>query len=710
MPRIHVLSQSLINKIAAGEVIERPASVVKELMENSIDAGATRIDISVENGGQDLIRISDNGCGISSEDMLLAVTSHATSKLSSDDDLFSVATMGFRGEALASVAEVSRMCIQSRVNPDAKPKYSQASETQSTSISGTEIEVVGGNYSEPHPCGCPPGTQIEVRNLFFNTPVRKKFLKTQKTEFGHITETFERLALANPHIHFTLKHGRIIRSLPGTDNFLQRIRDVEGAELADSLIYVEEEYRDIHIYGYVAHPNYSKSDPKNQYLFLNGRPIRDRSLQHALNEAYRGLLTVNRYPISYIQINMPVSAVDVNVHPTKMEVRFQDSGVVYSHLLAAIRNKFLESKMVTFVNLAKNQRNTDIIENLSDVNPWRADADMDPLKSTAESASAPLPKTDSQNSSCSSAEPPWRQQMASWAEKPEKNGISDAPNHSPDWGQRSRENLTEKVTGKIPVFRPFQDREPLSLSRISSETVPKNTLPPEKTISENAEASQNSAENKKPDTHTGPLSKKEGFCVEIPPRAIQLHQRYIVTASENGIMLIDQHAMHERILFERLKIRLLSLSVETQRLLVPEPIDLRPTEAALLLERQADLEKLGVLIEPFGGNTILVQGLPAILFTHAKTGRVNADELIHEILQFMKQEGSHLTSEILFDHTLSTLACKAAVKAGQKLSREEIEMLLDMYAECSLADHCPHGRPSILEWSCTELDKMFHRT
>ncbi len=671
MPRIQVLSQSLINKIAAGEVIERPASVVKELMENSLDAGATRVDVSVERGGMEMIAIADNGCGIAPEDMLLAVTSHATSKLVTDDDLFSVATMGFRGEALASVAEVSRLSIQSRVNPDAKPKYASVTQTPDEILSGMEIEVAGGTYAQPTPCGGAPGTRIEVRNLFFNTPVRKKFLKTVQTELGHITEAFQRLALANPGVHFTLKHnGRVLHDLAATDDPLQRIRDVEGPELADALIPVASEHGEIRIHGYVAHPNYSRSNPKLQHLFLNGRPIRDRSLQHALNEAYRGLLTVNRYPISFLQIEMPAAAVDVNVHPTKMEVRFQDSGVVYSQLLSTLRTKFLATNLSTFVSSEKMRASDGVIENLSNVDPWRADSDFESSRAAGEF----IPGAAAQKT-----ETPWRQQVADW------NGTSE---NATGWGQRRE---VHGIPGEIPAFRPFEDRSVLSVSRIQRE----NTPPPS-------------------DAEDAPLAglpeMPRGAVVEVPPRAMQLHNRYIVAATPDGIMLIDQHAMHERILFERLRHRVNANAAEIQRLLVPEPIDLRPAEAALLLENREHLERLGVLVEPFGGSTILIHGLPAILFSHTKVGRVRADELLHDILRFMQQEGSRLTVDVLFDHILHTIACKAAVKAGQKLSREEMEILLDLFAECPPADHCPHGRPSILTWTCAELDKMFYRT
>jgi len=272
---IHRLAQSLINKIAAGEVIERPASVIKELMENAVDAGATRIDVSVEGGGAEMIRVVDNGSGIAADELELAVASHATSKLASADDLFRVATLGFRGEALASIASVSRLRIRSRT-ADAQ--------------SGAEIEVAGGEASGVTPCGAPVGTTVEVRNLFFNTPVRRKFLRAAQTELAHATEAFTRIALAAPHVHFTLRHNdRQMLDLPAGQGWLERIATVAGRELAGNLIRVESADGEVQLSGYVAHPSHSRSNNRMQYLFLNGRYIRDRALQHALGEAYRGL-------------------------------------------------------------------------------------------------------------------------------------------------------------------------------------------------------------------------------------------------------------------------------------------------------------------------------------------------------------------------------------------------------------------------------------
>src|SRR3954464_149569 len=331
MPQIQQLSPSVVNKIAAGEVIERPASVVKELLENAVDAGATRIDVRLEKGGSEVIRIADNGCGITVDELPLAVASHATSKITSADDLFSIATLGFRGEALASIAEISRLLIRSRT---------------AESTSGGELEVVGGAASPVVPVGCPVGTTIEVRNLFFNTPVRHKFLRSVQTEIGHSIEAMTRLALAHPHIHFTIAHnGRTIHALPPVADIRGRIAAFFGDELAGDLIEIKSENDGVTLSGYVANPMHSRATGRMQYLFLNGRAIRDRSLQHALGEAYRGLILTGRQPICFLRLEMPADSVDVNVHPTKQEVRFQDSGRLYSQLLGTLRTKFLTTDL-----------------------------------------------------------------------------------------------------------------------------------------------------------------------------------------------------------------------------------------------------------------------------------------------------------------------------------------------------------------------------
>ena len=339
MSRIHALDALVVNKIAAGEVIERPASVVKELLENSVDALATRVDVEIGDGGSELIRVADDGEGIHPEDIGLAVTSHATSKITGADDLFRVRTMGFRGEALASIAAVSRLRLRSR-RVDAEL--------------GNEISVEGGNLGPVQPCGCPVGTVIEVRNLLYNTPVRRKFLRAVATEFGHISEEFTRVALAHPKLTASLRHNqRSVYELPPTGQVLDRLKLFFGSDLADKLIWVESQTAEARIWGYVAHPSESRATRKGQYLFLNGRWIQDRSLQHALGEAYRGLLMTGRYPVVFLFLELAPELVDVNVHPTKAEVRFRDNQPLYRLLLSAIRTRFLSANLESTISVPK---------------------------------------------------------------------------------------------------------------------------------------------------------------------------------------------------------------------------------------------------------------------------------------------------------------------------------------------------------------------
>ncbi len=645
---IRRLSQSLINKIAAGEVIERPASVVKELMENSVDAGATRIDVSIEAGGVELIRVADSGSGIAPEELPLAVAAHATSKIAEADDLFRVGTLGFRGEALASIAEVSRLLLRSRT---------------ADRQDGAEIEVVGGQASDVAPCGCPVGTTIEVRNLFYNTPVRRKFLRSTQTEFGHVSEAFSRIALANPQIHATLRHnGRSVFDLAGSQSWLERIALVFGRDLADNLIAVESSDGAVRLFGYVAQPTHSRSNNHMQYLFLNGRSIRDRSLQHALGEAYRGLLMTGRWPIAFLWLDMPPEQIDVNVHPTKMEVRFQDSSRLYSQLLSTLRAKFLTTDLTARVDSAQ----------------------MD----SARLASAGTPSA-SENDPASAHDDRHtdrlRQQVVDWA----KGKLAS-------FGPRSGEAAWS--TGSRPAGPPaaHQSLELTQLSRSwtsdAAEPVDEEPLP-------------------------GPIPELPPGGAGVPGapgdatqafgtralKALQVHDRYLVAESAEGMLVIDQHALHERILYEHLRERILAGAVEAQNLLVPEPVDLAPAETAAVLEHRALLGQLGLKIEPFGGDTVLVTGYPAML------SNLSPVEVLHALVGQLMSGAKLPDRRDLLDELLHTIACKAAIKAGDRLAPEEIASLLAQRHLIGDPHHCPHGRPTALLFSREELDKQFKR-
>ncbi|MCE5266979.1 MAG: DNA mismatch repair endonuclease MutL [Planctomycetaceae bacterium] len=624
---IHRLPTSLINKIAAGEVIERPASVVKELMENAVDAGATRIDVSVAQGGLELVRVVDNGGGIPAEELPLALAPHATSKLADADDLFCVGTLGFRGEALASIAEVSRLVLRSRT-PDSQ--------------GGAELEANGGVLGEPAPCGCPTGTTVEVHNLFFNTPVRRKFLRTTATEFGHVSEAFTRIALATPHVHFTLRHNdRPVFTLPGESNWLERIATFFGRELAENLIWVESAEDGVTLSGYAAHPGQNRSHNRMQYFFLNGRHIRDRSLQHALGEAYRGLLTVGRQPIAFLSMTMPPELVDVNVHPTKLEVRFQDSGRLYSQLLATLRAKFLTSDLSTHVH--------------SGGEPLAADPGADPTGSHDAVHGAEL-----------------RQQVVDWA----KGKVAA-------WG----ENGEGVAAGAIRTGggSAIGSHGPLGLRRLDLPSAAPGLCSP-------SDVSSAQGHNSAGDDGAAAAS-----------RALQVHNRYLVTETDDGVTIIDQHALHERILYEQLRQRVAAGAMEMQSLLVPETVALSPMEAAAALEHRELLAGLGVRIEPFGGDTLLLSGYPAML------ANMNPTEVLRSLLERILADVKRPEKSDLLDDLLHTIACKAAIKAGDRLAPEEIAALLEQRQMIDDAHHCPHGRPTALVFTREELDRQFKR-
>ena len=646
---IRLLSPSLVNKIAAGEVIERPASVVKELMENAVDAGATRIDVSASQGGLEMVRVVDNGGGIPAEELPLAVASHATSKLAEADDLFRIGTLGFRGEALASIAEVSRLVLRSRT-PD--------------SPAGAEIEVSGGLVGQVAPCGGPVGTAVEVHNLFFNTPVRRKFLRSTATEFGHVSEAFTRIALAAPQIHVTLRHNdKPVFELAANSGWLERIALFFGRELAESLIWVESVDGLVRLSGYAAHPSQSRSHNRMQYFFLNGRSIRDRALQHALGEAYRGLLMTGRFPIAFLAMQMPPELVDVNVHPTKLEVRFQDSGRLYSQLLATLRGKFLTTDLNTRLQSPTTGPAGPAATDHSDTGDGSDPTGGHDLGRAAE----------------------MRQQLVDWA----KGKLSAWGGARGTSGTAGPESIASFEAGGAASHQPLQlrrldrpwmpDRNPDAANASGSET---HAAPP---------PGQPAAD---PRPAVGPRST---------PAALQVHNRYLVTETEEGVTIIDQHALHERILYEHLQERMAAGATETQALLVPEPVDLSPAERAAALEHRDLLASLGMKVEPFGGDTLLIAGYPAML------ANLNPVEVLRSLLERLLAEVKRPDRRDLLDELLHTIACKAAVKAGDRLAPEEIAALLEQRHLVADSHHCPHGRPAALVFTREDLDKQFKR-
>jgi DNA mismatch repair protein MutL len=625
---IRQLSASVINQIAAGEVVERPASVVKELLENAIDAGAARVDVAVERGGKDLIRVSDNGKGMAADDLPLAFTPHATSKLADADDLHRIRTLGFRGEALAAIAEVSKVRCQSR---------------QEQAEAGSEISIDAGVAGPVRACGCPVGTVIEVRNLFHNTPVRRTYLKSDSTEAGHVIEMFTRIALAHPTVHLTFRSGgKVLHDLPAVTGVKERIGIFFGRELAESLLWVESQYDQTHLWGYVGHPSQSRSSNKTQFLFLGGRYVRDRSLGHALSEAFRGLLMVGRSPVAFLHLEVPPEEVDVNVHPTKVEVRFRDAQKLYSQLLATLRQTFLASDLHS-----------------------RLQAPPSPEPSNTPEAPAPYSFPE---------RPDPRQEVASWfapkAPTPFQSFPSPGYAGGPVTSDWSRPAYAPSPTPAAP-FDEFAPPPPLSTDEVPT---PVTELDPR------------------------PFDVRD-----LPVKALQVHDSYLVAETADGMVVIDQHALHERILYEELRLRIDRGGVESQRLLVPEPVELEPSEASAVLERREALAQLGLEVEADGEGSVLVRSVPAML------PGVSPERLLRDLADHFQSKPLPPTREAILEDVLSMIACKAAVKAGQKLAPDEVKALLERRHLVSDAHHCPHGRPTALVFTKSELERQFGR-
>ncbi len=602
MPRIQQLPPEVFTKIAAGEVIERPASVVKELLENSVDAGATRLDVEISQGGTDLIRVVDNGCGIPSEDLVLVFASHATSKLQLADDLFRVRTLGFRGEALASVGSVAQVTLQSRPTGE---------------TTGAEITCHGGQLGPVRPWNGAAGTRVEVRHLFFNTPVRRKFLRSPATELGHVSEAVTRLALAFPTLQINLVHNdRSVFEIPGSAGLLERLGLFFGHDVTDKLLPLEASAGPARLSGYLADPACDRGNPRMQYLFVNGRCVRDRALGHALQEAYRGLIMTGRYCVAFLFLELPPDHVDVNVHPAKAEVRFRDAQALYHLVLTAVRERL------------------------------RA-ADL-----TAALESGP------------------GFQHLRLSPAPEVNGVEALTR---DFA-RAAEMLP------LPTQTPAPPPPPLA--------------PP------HSPATSSPAASRAPP----PGSPAEPLQASPPLKALQVHESYLVAETPEGMLVIDQHALHERILYEQWKARLREGRLETQRLLVPEPVDLPPEQAACAIENQEVLRRLGLEVQEFGGGTILVTSYPAL------SSKALPEQLLRAAVEHLIGVDRPPTPEQLLDDLLRLMACRSAIKAGDHLGPEEIAALI---AHRHLADHthhCPHGRPTALLLSKQELDRQFKRT
>ena len=618
MGKIAVLDENMVNMIAAGEVVERPASVVKELLENSIDAGAKKIIVAIEDGGKRLISISDDGCGMDADDLAKAFVPHATSKIKTSDDLGHIATMGFRGEALASIASVAQVKAVSR---------------QANSLEAACIEFDCGTKTAVSPCSGGYGATIEVRNLFYKLPARQKFLRTANTEMSHITEQFTRIALAHCELDLTLIHnGKELYRLLGGQSIRQRIAALLSEQIANAMIEFSSSERGLEVLALLGRPDSARATSDYQYVFLNGRFIKDKFISHAIKEAYRGLIEPGKFPVMFLFMKMPYTAYDVNVHPTKIEVRFDNANLVHSQVLGVLREKLLGTPLDAVAQMPKTA-SPDIINE-----PISVDA-KDRRKQIAEA-------------------------MAEFFKE-------NKPTHTQQQFSYSRSGGTA-----LPV---------LGHGRGDSSAAPPVTVGVDLRV-----------------------CPKEAGHADLPlqqlKKFIQLHDSYIVAQIDEGFIIIDQHALHERILYEDLCRKIAEGNLESQRLLIPESFEVTDSQIQAMEHNSDLIAKLGIALEPFGPKTIAIQAFPSLL------AKVSPVEFVQDLLDLLTDKRLSPDAERLLHEALDMTACKAAIKAGQKLADAEIERLLADKEAVERASRCPHGRPTTITFSLEDLEKQFKRT
>jgi DNA mismatch repair protein MutL len=611
MPRIQLLSSRLANQIAAGEVVERPASVAKEVLENSLDAGATRIEIDVESGGSKLIRIRDNGSGIPAADMSLALARHATSKITSLEDLEQVGSLGFRGEALASIGSVSRLTLTSNAND-------QSSEGSSAACEGRDMDV------QLKPAPHPRGTTVEVRDLFFNTPARRKFLRTEKTEFNHLEEVVKRLALSRFDVAFTLRHnGKVVHNLKEAtipSECQRRVATVCGPAFMEQAIAIESEAPPYRLSGWVGLPTFSRSQADLQYFFVNGRVIRDRLIAHAVKQAYRDVLYHGRHPAFVLYLELDPAQVDVNVHPTKHEVRFRDGRAVHSFIFSSLH---------------------------------RALADVRPAQGPGQ-------------------EYPPGQMLAA------DNGMA-----------------IDTTTGEINSQNALAWGAPSRGGSGFSSRAFGATAP---TAGQVGDQMRSYAQ-----LHGLPAGESDE---EVPPLGYALAQLkgiYILAENAQGMVLVDMHAAHERITYERLKAARDEAGIRSQPLLVPQSVAVSQREVQMAMQHSGLFQRLGLAVEEGGEEALVIRQIPVMLRDS------NVEQLLRDVLADLIEYGSSERIEAHMDEILSTMACHGSVRANRRLTIPEMNALLRDMEETERSGQCNHGRPTWIQMGLDELDKLFLR-
>ncbi|MHB1793355.1 MAG: DNA mismatch repair endonuclease MutL [Acidobacteriaceae bacterium] len=669
MGYIRVLSDQVANQIAAGEVVERPASVVKELLENSLDAGAQRIRIDVEAGGRKLIRIADDGCGMVRDDALLAFERHATSKIHSSDDLLALATLGFRGEALPSIASVARVRLTTRSAEEAV---------------GTEMEIAGGKILRVGDCGIPAGTTLEIRDLFFNTPARKKFLKAEQTELSHIAALATHYALANPTKHFELHSAsHALLEAPAVQQVSERIFQIFGRDVLDQLLPVAAETNFEHagipepppwkrgedwqpqapgllrLHGFVSRPQLQKLNRNSMYVFVNQRLIRDRMILHALTEAYRNVIPPTSFPVVLLFLEMPPQEVDVNVHPAKTEVRFRQQGFVHDFVRNAVRNSIIRTRPAASFLAA--------LSDHAAMTPALV-PDLSPLPGAPEPADGSTRGPGSTETHVSEARPGAPGSIDAGTVSPGAAAFQDS-DPVPSLDEAERFELRPPPISPTAQGLPF--------------------LPGSAAIPTPQEG-----EDATPPTLNGLAS--------LRPLG-QLEESFILAVNEEGLWIIDQHVAHERVLFEKIVRDRDVEQVQRQRLLMPVLIDLKPEQMPLFAVIAAELERNGFEAEPFGPRTLAVKATPVGL-----VGR-ELERTLVEVLEQTEREQQAQNLDTLRLRIAASIACHAAIKVHTPLEMGKMEWLLAELAKTEHPTSCPHGRPIVLRYSLKEIQRAFQR-
>jgi DNA mismatch repair protein MutL len=620
---IKQLSETLINQIAAGEVIERPASAAKELIENAIDAGATRIEVATAGGGKTLLRVIDNGCGMGPDDLSLAIRRHCTSKLS--DTLFDIRSLGFRGEALPSIGSVAKLTITSR------PQGAG---------SGAEITVTGGKVGDVRPAAANPGTTVEVRDLFFATPARLKFMKTEKAEAGAITEIVKRMAIAFPAIRFVLSGtDRSLLDFPATgDDHLARIAQVLGADFKDNAIELDAEREDVRLSGFAGVPTFNRGNSAHQYAFVNGRPVQDKQILSAIRGAYAETIPQGRYPVAVLSLTLDPALVDVNVHPAKSDVRFRDPGLVRGLIVGAIRQSL--------------QREGDRASTTGAggmLRAFRPGFSPQPARAWSAEASPSRP--------LDGGGPDFRGGFGGGFGSPASAAAYVAP----------RSGFGEAAQAAF---------DSLSLPTARSEPVTPQPSAQVETIA------------------SYPLGAARA----------QVHANYIVAQTSDGLVIVDQHAAHERLVFEQMRKALTGRRLPSQGLLIPEIVDLPEEDCDRLMTHAEGLEQLGLAIERFGPGAIAVRETPAMLGEMDTAGLVR--DLADEIAEW--DTADRLNAKL--EHVAATMACHGSVRSGRQLRVEEMNALLRQMEQTPGSGQCNHGRPTYVELKLSDIERLFGRS